>query len=258
MPAAYCGLYSWRGQPGEPEITDAFPLAPSFDTAGWLTATLADCATLWRLLHADPVPAAPAPLRGAYLPASALGLSGPAETRQTLDATAARFTDLALDETTPLAQVARGVGDTYSILQSTEAYAVHQATLDAERAAYGTPVWQRIDRGRHWTAAQLDAARHHALRIRAAYDTFFATFDFLITPVTLTPAPLTSDNRPEIRETLLALNTHVSIAGRPALSIPVHVEGDLSVGLQIVFASSRSPAIHSCFARCETCLPAAS
>ena len=38
VPAAFCGLFGFRMTPHHPWIADAFPLAPSFDTAGWFTA----------------------------------------------------------------------------------------------------------------------------------------------------------------------------------------------------------------------------
>ena len=42
LPAAFCGLFGFRGAPRDAWISDAFPLAPSFDTAGWFTANAAD------------------------------------------------------------------------------------------------------------------------------------------------------------------------------------------------------------------------
>jgi amidase/aspartyl-tRNA(Asn)/glutamyl-tRNA(Gln) amidotransferase subunit A len=45
VPAAFCGLFGLRLTPHDPWIADAFPLAPSYDTAGWFTATAADLRT---------------------------------------------------------------------------------------------------------------------------------------------------------------------------------------------------------------------
>jgi amidase/aspartyl-tRNA(Asn)/glutamyl-tRNA(Gln) amidotransferase subunit A len=251
VPASYCGLWSWRGIPRHDHIRDVFPLAPSFDTAGWLTRTAADCARLWKLLHGSDGTPLPAP-RGAYLPASALGLTGLTEHLARLDGIAGQFTPETLAADHPLASVCRGVGPTYVTLSSVEACAVHQGKLDRHRERYGEAVWQRLDRGRHWTAAQLDEARLHALCIRAAYDRFFADHDFLITPVTLEPAPrVAGAAAPELRDTLLQLNTHVSIAGRPAISLPVPVADGLTLGLQIVVNTPTSSALPTLWRQCE-------
>ena len=45
VPAAFCGLFGLRLTPHDPWIADAFPLAPSYDTAGWFAATAADLRT---------------------------------------------------------------------------------------------------------------------------------------------------------------------------------------------------------------------
>ena len=42
VPAAFCGLFGFRLTPRNRWISDAFPLAPSFDTAGWFTANAGD------------------------------------------------------------------------------------------------------------------------------------------------------------------------------------------------------------------------
>ncbi len=42
VPAAFCGIYAYRGVPHNELIADAVPLAPSFDTAGWFTGNAAD------------------------------------------------------------------------------------------------------------------------------------------------------------------------------------------------------------------------
>lgn len=252
VPASYCGLFSWRGQPGEAWIADSFPLAPSFDTAGWLCTTAADCHTLWRLVY-SPGPVPPSEITGAYLPASALGIPPSPPSANALAAAAAALATETLDSRHPFVQAVQGVAETYSILQSTEAYAVHQADLDRHRSEYGRAVWERIDRGRNWTANQMDRARHHALRIRSAYSAYFENHDFLVTPVTLQPAPRHSDESPQLREQLLNLNTHVSLAGRPAISFPVAVDGGLTLGLQVVFSTASSPAVTAVLERLESC-----
>jgi aspartyl-tRNA(Asn)/glutamyl-tRNA(Gln) amidotransferase subunit A len=255
VPAAYSGLFGWRGSPRDHYISDAFPLAPSFDTAGWLTGTAADCARLWELVYGTDAPATESP-RGAYLSAAALGITGNAEHTAALDAAAALLTPDLLNPQERLAQTVRGVDVTYSVLQSSEAYAVHQATLDRRHNDYGEAVWQRIDRGRHWTAAQMDDARRHGMQIKAAFDAYFSAYDFLVTPISIEPAPTTNDNSPETRDTLLKLNTHVSIAGRPAIALPVYLPGGLSLGLQIVLPQVHSAVIPALFKRCETCFAA--
>ena len=246
VPASYCGVFSWRGQPGHPWILDASPLAPKFDTAGWIAHSAADTLLLLESLSGE----LPTPLqrpRGGYLPAASLHVETDAEAVSLLNRAAQLFTREELGAETPLARVCRGVGRTYGILQSTDAFAIHQARLDSHRDNYGKEVWERIDRGRRWTARDIDIASLHALKIRAGFEQYFAEYDFLVTPSSVEPAPLHHDGRAKIRDDLLQLNTHVSVAGLPTLSLPVFLPGGLSLGLQIIFPHSKSSAIKEIF-----------
>tara|TARA_B110000305_G_C19464163_1_gene656629 strand:+ start:3499 stop:4830 length:1332 start_codon:yes stop_codon:yes gene_type:complete len=249
VPAAYCGLYGWRDIPRNPWIKDAFPLSPQFDTAGWLTQSAADIRLLLESLR-GPLQEPETTPRGCYLPAAALGVEADRETENLLETTAAAFTSDTLNAASELAQKCSGVGQTYAVLQSTEAYAIHQDSLDAHREKYGSAVWHRIDRGRHWTARQIDAAALRALKIRSSYENIFSQFDFLVTPITVEPAPLHDNHSDKTRDALIQLNTHVSIAGKPALAVPVPLASGLSLGLQVVFPSSTSSAIKWVLNRC--------
>lgn len=242
VPAAFCGLYGWRDIPRNSWIRDAFPLSPQFDTAGWLTTTAADTALLLELLHGK-LPVSTAPPRGCYLSASVLGVEADPDIEKLLQASASIFTSDALASDSELAQQFRDVGQTYAVLQSTDAFAVHQQSLDFRQAEYGSAVWSRIDRGRRWSARQVDTAALHGLKIRAAFENYFSKYDFLVTPITVEPAPHHDNHTDKTRDDLIQLNTHVSIAGKPALAVPIPLQSGLSIGMQIVFSSSNSPAI---------------
>ena len=148
VPASYCGLFSWRGQPGHSWITDASPLAPKFDTAGWVTHTPDDALLLLESLEGE-IPTTSQPPHGCYLPASALGVAADNETEVLLPAASQPLAVSPLDTDAQLARACRGVGKTYGVLQSMDAFFVHQSRLDSHRAAYGPDVWKRLDRGRH-------------------------------------------------------------------------------------------------------------
>jgi len=253
VPAAFCGLHGWRHVPGHPWITDAFPLAPSFDTAGWLTSTVNDLRTLHHTLIGHP-PSPNREPRGAYLDAATLGIDPDPATAEVLARSAAQWVETT-DEATRagLASAMRDCGLPYSILQSSEAYAVHQDRLDRDRDRYGKAVWGRIARGRNWTADQLDQARVKAMAIKLAFTSYFLTYDFLVIPITTFPAQRDDELDEAHRDILLALNTAVSIAGLPALAVPVPIADGLSLGVQIVLPSPHSPAVDWVLDRCGSC-----
>ncbi|HEX2099089.1 MAG TPA: amidase [Candidatus Synoicihabitans sp.] len=253
VPAAFSGLYGLRLTPRHPWIADAFPLAPSFDTAGWLAATPGDL----RKINAALVGEAPPPkrtLRGVSLGLGEFEVAAEVHDALRLREAAAAFAapaDTATAET--LLRAFRGSVDAYAVLQSREAYQVHAATLDSERPRYGTAVWQRIDRGRHWTDTAITQATAKAMAIRLVWTQFFQTYDFLVMPVAPFVALRHVDCGQPQRDALLALTTPASLGGLPVLTIPVARSDGLTLGLQIVVNSPLSPVISWALERCESC-----
>jgi len=242
VPAAFCGVYGMRTSSQHPWIEDAFPLAPSFDTAGWFTGNAADMITTHRyLLGATKTDKEP---RGCYMDFDALGQKADADVDKAIREAAASYAPPA--DKTLAEQLRTGFSratETYATIQSSEAFKVHAAWLDTQRQHYSNTVWERIDRGRHWTPAQLDAAHAEHVAIKQVWANFFLNYDFLILPATPFPALTKTDCTQANRDRLLALNTPASLGGLPVLTIPVSVPSGLTTGLQIIVNSNQSPAI---------------
>jgi len=237
-PAAFCGLYGFRMTPGHAWIADAFPLAPSCDTAGWLTRTPADLLELnGALLGLGTSRREP---RGCYLEIGELDSDVAAACRQA----AARLCAPA-DHAThgQLTDAFEGAALAYLVLTSAEAARAHAGWLDTHRAQYSPTVWERIDRGRHWSESESVAAEVHRRFIRHTLTSYFLTFDFLVLPSTpcaaLTPAECDQSHR----ERVLTLSAPASLAGLPVLSVPVPLPSGLTAGLQVIVNSAQSPVI---------------
>ncbi|HEY0946918.1 MAG TPA: amidase family protein [Opitutaceae bacterium] len=242
VPAAFCGLYGLRLTPHHAWIADGFPLAPSFDTAGWFTADAADmhaaCAALLGVRTAGRTP------RGCFIDFAKPGYHAQAEVALAYRAAAERFAPAAdASLTGEFLHAMRDTVQTYAVLQSTEAYAVHSAWLDKFRHRYEPAVWDRIDRGRRWTAADIEAAQVRAAVVKLFWTRIFLTFDFLVLPATPFPALTKSECTLENRNRLLALTAPASLGGLPVLTVPVSLPTGLSTGLQIVVNSPQSPVL---------------
>ena len=243
VPAAFCGLYGLRLTPKDTYIEDAFPLAPSFDTAGWFTRNAADLQLVNRYLLGKP-PAMEREPRGAWLDFAALKQGADEPVARALAAAARNYAepaDAAVRDA--LYQVFHDAAETYAVLQSIEAYEVHAAWLDTHRDFYGKDVWARIDRGRRWTPAQIQKADTRWAAVREACQDYFRTYDFLVMPATPFPALKAADCTLENRNRLLALNTPASLGGLAVLTIPVKLPDGLTSGLQIIAPSPQSPAL---------------
>jgi amidase/aspartyl-tRNA(Asn)/glutamyl-tRNA(Gln) amidotransferase subunit A len=242
VPAAFCGIYGMRTSAHHPWIEDAFPLAPSFDTAGWFTGNAQDMITTHRFLLGATKPDREP--RGAYAGFQALGMTADQEVAQALDATAALLAEpIATASCDKLKIIVSKSPQTYAVLQSREAAQVHAPWLDSQKALYSGPVWERIDRGRHWSAEQIAEAEKNLQEIQAAWAAFFLEYDFLVMPATPFPALEKTACTQANRERLLALNTPASLGGLPVLTVPVMLPSGLSSGLQVIVNTNQSPVI---------------
>ncbi len=243
VPAAFCGLFGFRAPAGHPLIADAFPLAPSFDTAGWLTRSGQDILTLNRFLLGR-TPTSDRSPRGCFLDFEMLALPADADVAHAVRKRAEQLAFPA-DRSTieELRNGFSGSAQGYGVLQSMEAYSVHAAWLDTHRNHYSKAVWERIDRGRRWTAEQQTAARIRQTIVRNVWTSFFLTYDYLVLPVTPFPALTKADCTQANRDRLLELNTPASLGGLPVLTLPVKLESGLTTAVQVIVNDPLSPVV---------------
>jgi aspartyl-tRNA(Asn)/glutamyl-tRNA(Gln) amidotransferase subunit A len=253
VPAAFCGLFGFRVTPRSPLIEDAFPLAPSFDTAGWFTRFPEDLLIAHRYFVGKPLASEREP-RGCFLNFDALGQAAEGDVALNADRLGRVFAPAADAETqTQLQRAFTDTANAYAVLQSVEAYAVHTNWLDRHRALYDPGVWARLDKGRQRTPEEIDAAQARALALRSVWQSFFLTYDYLVMPATPFPALTKAQCTQENRERLLALTAPASLAGLPVLSVPVALASGMSSGLQIIVNNPLSPVIPWILKRSATC-----
>ena len=239
VPAAFCGLFGFRLTPRDRWISDAFPLAPSFDTAGWFTAQAADLReTLDALVGRRTSQREP---RGCYLELPGLDADVAA-------ACAAAAHRIALPaEPIVRADLLRGFAsalDTYNVIVAVEAWDAHKTWAERFRTRYDPAVWQRLNRVHALAPAQIEAAQLALATLQMLWTQFFLTYDFLVLPATPCPALTKADCTLANRSRLLALTTPVSLGGLPVLSVPVPLPSGLTSGLQIVVNHPQSPAVN--------------
>ncbi len=252
VPAAFCGLYGLRLTPHHAWIADAFPLAPSFDAAGWFTASAEDMLLATSILIGTRT--AIREPQGFHFDFAQLGQSADTTVVQAYARAAELFAPKADSFLgAEYTRAAAGVVDAYAIVQSMEAYIVHAPWLDEYRARYEPAVWQRIDRGRRWTGDQQAEAHYRLAAIRRFWSEVFLTCDFVVLPATPFPALRRADCTQENRNRLLTLTAPASLGGLPVLTIPVTVDGAETIGLQLVINSMHSPVIPWALERCRSC-----
>lgn len=233
VPAAFCGVYGLRLVPGQ-WTEGVFPLAPSVDTVGWLTRNAEDMKVLCNRWFSQTNKSNKG--RALYLP-DLVPFELPA-LRAACGTLAVRIHAEQDPELTRwLSHGFSGAARAYFILTSAEAAQVHAPWLDLKRQEYDPVVWARLDQGRRWTPAEIEQATEVRERIRARMQSLFESYDALILPVTPIPSPGKNAMNDTMRQSLLSLNTPVSLAGLPALTVPAMLGDGRSGGLQVIFPS---------------------
>ncbi|HEY2550884.1 MAG TPA: amidase family protein [Streptosporangiaceae bacterium] len=237
IPAAYCGVVGLKPSYGLVPVDGIFPLSPSCDHAGTLTASVAGTVALLPVLAGLDRRAKQAAREPAYrVGVLASQLADRSVTRQVRDAVSEALTALSgagwqlrelagswLDELAGWEQV-------LGVIVAREAWQVHQGR---DIAGYAEGTRALLDYGRSVTAAQYRDALAERDRLRAAIDESMADVDLLAGPTVGFQAPEqdppfgTGDDSGEGRFT-----GPYNLGGHPAISLPVPAAG-LPAGLQL-------------------------
>lgn len=228
VPASYQGLWGLRTTHGAVSAEGLLPLAPSFDTVGWMTRS---AATLRAAAAATLDAAAQVQPERRYLVSPALlALCSP----EVQDAFAAFVADLDT-EAVELGNLDK-MFETYRTLQGAEAWRVHGPFIEAHPDALGADVASRFA----WASTVSGEAETQARAAMAIAEARMAGAlggDILLLPSASSAAPQTTAPPAEIESVRAATMRLTSIAGlsrRPGLSVPILSTPDGPVGLCLV------------------------
>ena len=231
LPAAWCGIYGIRWIPGY-YLEGAFPLAPSFDTMGWFTSSSSD---MIRTLKAwfnyyskSPLPS----LRGcSIVPKHLLEL----ESFNRLSAVVSGLKSENLVNTDTFEEFLPKCQFSFNVLQSLEAYAIHEKFIINNGDSYDPKVRSRILRAKEWSHEEISTAHQYKDQITNWFNRYFESYDYLVMPICPTSSIQKAEDRPDLREMTLQLTTPASLSGLPALAVPIWLDDKRSVGLQFIF-----------------------
>lgn len=225
VPAALCGLAGYRASLGRGDWEGGAHLAESFDTMGWLFRDLTDGPRLGAML--GPVEAGGEYRRFAVVDDEFLhdcdpGIrAGLARGQRALEALGLRAHTIAVDWW-------RDATDIFAAIQASEAARHHEGHYEAFPAA----IRQRLEWGASLSPQEMAVWRERHTAFRSRIDALLAEHELLLLPSAPVLRLAAGVDHGPTRARLLRYTTPVSLAGLPAVSIPVQGAG----GLQLVAA----------------------
>lgn len=192
--------------------------------------------------------AAPSTTACAWLSLADLGEHEP-EMDAALAAAASRFAQPASPRVLRLVReaVERSL-PAYTVIVAREALSIHRPFLERHAHEYDPAVLARLKRAMGLTDSDEATARATMSAVGAMLRDAIAEAGAVVIPVSPVPALTKAQCDDPHRARILRLNAPASLAGLPALTIPVPLPGGLSGGLQVIGPSTESPAIRAILA----------
>ena len=234
VPAAYQGLYGIRTSHDVVDRDGLLPLAPSFDTVGWLTRSADLLLRVGEvLLPQDGGGGAPVATRDLVIADSLLDL---AESDVSVAVSAWGDAVGARRVAWPVDDLPRWL-DAFRTWQAHEAWQAHGAWLETRLDTLGPDVRGRFDIARSVDAGDAAAARAVVDEARDRLRDRIGD-QVLVLPSAASVAPF-PDRAAAAREATMLLTCLAGLAGAPAVSVPVATTEDLPAGVCLVAAPGR-------------------
>ncbi|MGY2067066.1 AtzH-like domain-containing protein [Blastococcus sp. SYSU DS0619] len=248
VPAAYQGLYGIRTTHGAVDRTGLVPLAPDFDTVGWLTRSAALLRAVGDVLLPPGSPGGSTEL--VFVP-QLMGLATPEvgdAVRAWLRAAGATELDAELADLDEWRTA-------FQTWQAFQAWQSHGGWLAGRLDVLGPDVRARFELAAGTDAATADRARDVLGRARVRVRELVGD-RVLVLPSAPSPAPsVRTGATPAERNATMRLTCLAGLAGLPAVSIPTRTADGLPAGVCLVAGAGRDrdlldlAAGHSRFAR---------
>lgn len=232
LPSSYCGLYGIRPSHNDVPIEQVIPLAPSFDTVGWMAR---DAKTL-KIVGDVLLPKGPTHLFSQIL----------------LEKECWSFIDEPLKselikviETIPLKKTYANVSKSglaewsniFKTIQGKEAWEMHGDWISTYKPQFAPAIESRFTNASTVNTADYLTAKHQQEEIINKMDALLNTDKILVVPTTATTAPLKGEKATSVEKTrvqALKINSIAGLAGLPQVTVPIQTSDGLSIGISFI------------------------
>jgi len=241
VPASYCGLFGIRTSHGAVDATGLIPLAPTFDTIGWMAR---DAGTMLRvgkvLLDYCGSGQSGSPFEKLIVPTD-LWVETDAHTSQALGACLpslkGQFEHIT-DEAVSLSSLAEWAA-AFRTIQGYEIWQQHGEWIESVKPAFGPGIAERFQWAGTIPTDEHDAAMEVLKAARARMDELLGEHGLLVCPTVPGIAPLSGLSGAEVEETrgrTFRICCAAGLAGLPQITVPVIGQDGCPIGLSFVAA----------------------
>jgi amidase len=221
VPAAWCGLVGLRPTHGRVSALGLTPLAPSFDTVGWLTRSIPIARVIGSvLLEAR----AATPLQVSLVRDPAIDRLAPQLDSDLLQTAYERCAAHRLPCTEVSLEIdLQHATRTLRVLQGHEVWSTHGAWIETERPPFGPAVAERLAAARSLSRAEVHAAEQARVALNARLDAQLPAGQILCFPTVPGPAArrcASTEELQALRAQVMPLTALASLSGRPQLTLP--------------------------------------
>lgn len=241
VPASYCGVWGFRPTHGRIGVEGVMPLAPSFDTVGLLAAEPERLQRAAEVLLGEPTASGSPPSRLLIAP-PLLSAAEPevaeaarSAARDLAERLGAEVAETAILDDAPSPEDGMPA---FNVLQGVEVWGNYGEWVERTSPSLGPDVAARLERAAGFTRGDAEEAAPVAQALAAAVARLEPN-ESLVLPATGTPAPgreADADERERARVSAGQLTSIATIAGAPAISMPLLNVRGLPVGLSLVGA----------------------
>ncbi len=226
-PAALCHLAGYRASHGLGDWLGGHPLAPSFDTIGWLFDDLRDAPLLARALFGDELNSPECKQAAGPVRVAAAGEDFVADCDSESQAAFTRDLDLLAGSGAVVERILpvfleNDAFDIYAALQAMEAWRVHRGNFEEGVWAAWFPedLRERLLWGASISAERERELRAAHLQYRADLADFFTQYSLLALPVSPMVRLALGANHSRTRRAILRFTVPASMGGLPVVTLP--------------------------------------
>ncbi|MGQ8366736.1 amidase [Glaciecola sp. 1036] len=221
VPASYNGLFGLRPTINSISMDNMVPLAPGFDTVGWMTKSLSQLSQVANVMFEHQIAQK---VDGKI--AVAKNLLALAEHQSAIqesiegiaNASDVTFSNITIDVE------GYNISETFRILQGAEIWQQHGEWITQCKPQFAPDIQQRLDWCKSIEPEQIESAKSAQIRFQQKLNELMQNVDCILLPTTPGYSPLLSssaENLAKYRNHLMNLTAIAGLTGRPQLHIPL-------------------------------------